>query len=445
LDALGQGILIVNSVEDASELMAKRAANYSDRMLSPVYDLAEVNWIFSFVSYGAQWRDHRRLFHRSLNETQLHRYAHITDEETRALLPRLLADPADFRDLIRFCLAGIIMRVAYGSADYEYNKVLADNAQEVITGILMAADPSKMLVNVLHPLRHVPWWMPGAGWKRTLYKIAAHSRKVVNGPYDQVRERVSCGGQIDSSALAVQFMQKLPKESDPAYRSEDTLARNVAALVFAGGADTSISSALAMVLGLTMKPHVQRRAQRELDAVVGFGILPSTKDIARLPYIQAIVKEAGRWHSVAPLGLPHVARYADVYKGHRVPAGTAVMVNTWAIMHDPDFFKMPLEFIPERYLKDGALDPTVLDPEAVTFGLGRRICPGRHFSNVNMHMLAATLLSCFNLEQVQGEDGQPLPLELGGPSGPIMTPAPFPCRFVPRSPVHVDLIRSCQG
>lgn len=41
-------------------------------------------------------------------------------------------------------------------------------------------------------------------------------------------------------------------------------------------------------------------------------------------------------------------------------------------MHDPEIFERPFEFIPDRYLKEGKVDPTVIDPEALIFGFGRR-------------------------------------------------------------------------
>ena len=41
-------------------------------------------------------------------------------------------------------------------------------------------------------------------------------------------------------------------------------------------------------------------------------------------------------------------------------------------MHDPEVFERPFDFIPERYLKDGKVDSSVIDPETVIFGFGRR-------------------------------------------------------------------------
>ena len=53
---------------------------------------------------------------------------------------------------------------------------------------------------------------------------------------------------------------------------------------------------------MVLYPEVQKKAQAELDAVVGPNRLPDFEDRPSLPYINAIVKESMRWHLVAPLG-----------------------------------------------------------------------------------------------------------------------------------------------
>jgi hypothetical protein len=57
-----------------------------------------------------------------------------------------------------------------------------------------------------------------------------------------------------------------------------------------------------LILALVLYPHVQKRAQAELDLVVGRDRLPTFDDRPRLPYIEAICKEVVRWRMVAPLG-----------------------------------------------------------------------------------------------------------------------------------------------
>lgn len=63
------------------------------------------------------------------------------------------------------------------------------------------------------------------------------------------------------------------------------------------------SSALqSFFLAMTLYPEVQRRAQAELDAVVGKDRLPEFQDRDDLPYVNALCSEVVRWLTVTPLG-----------------------------------------------------------------------------------------------------------------------------------------------
>ena len=57
-----------------------------------------------------------------------------------------------------------------------------------------------------------------------------------------------------------------------------------------------------LFLALVLFPQVQRRAQAELDLVIGRDRLPTFDDRPRLPYIEALCKELMRWFMVAPIG-----------------------------------------------------------------------------------------------------------------------------------------------
>jgi cytochrome P450 len=59
---------------------------------------------------------------------------------------------------------------------------------------------------------------------------------------------------------------------------------------------------LTFILAMKMYPEVQRKAQAEIDQIVGNLRLPNFSDEAALPYVQAVLKEALRWHPVTPLG-----------------------------------------------------------------------------------------------------------------------------------------------
>jgi cytochrome P450 len=105
--------------------------------------------------------------------------------------------------------------------------------------------------------------------------------------------------------------------------------RNVAAIVYAAGSDTTSTAILTLILAMLLHPEMQCTAQAELDRVVGSSRLPTFQDKEHLPYIRCLVLECLRWHSAVPLGLVHIATQDDEYCGYRIPKGTSVMPNIW--------------------------------------------------------------------------------------------------------------------
>jgi cytochrome P450 len=82
-------------------------------------------------------------------------------------------------------------------------------------------------------------------------------------------------------------------------------------------------------LAMVLYPEVQRKAQKELDEVVGSTRLPDYEDRDNLPYINALCNEVLRWHPVLPLGISHRVTQDDVYGRYFIPSGSLVMGNTW--------------------------------------------------------------------------------------------------------------------
>ncbi|KAJ7277243.1 cytochrome P450 [Mycena rebaudengoi] len=89
-----------------------------------------------------------------------------------------------------------------------------------------------------------------------------------------------------------------------------------------------------LVVKLSFSDAGEKKAQREIDAVVRTGHIPNFDDKESLSYVSVIVKEVLRWWPVTPIAVPHFVAEEDMYRGYRIPAGSIVIPNTWAMLHD---------------------------------------------------------------------------------------------------------------
>src|SRR5579862_1056151 len=83
------------------------------------------------------------------------------------------------------------------------------------------------------------------------------------------------------------------------------------------------------MLAMTKYPRVLKKAQEEVDRVVGQNRLPTFADWENLPYINCCVKEILRWRPVAVNGFPHCLTADVEYKGMLLPKGSTVLLNIW--------------------------------------------------------------------------------------------------------------------
>ena len=187
----------------------------------------------------------------------------------------------------------------------------------------------------------------------------------------------------------------------------------------AAGADTTSATLVFWMLAMVTYPEVQKRAQAELDAVVGRTRTPTFADFQHLPYIRAMVKEVLRWCPVVPLGIPHLSTEDDWYDGMFIPKGTIVIANTWELNHDPEIYGGDVaKFNPARFLDAsgdvGPCPPETKEEGHVTYGFGRRVCVGKHVANNSLFIdIAVTLWAC-NIEPGKDEHGNVTPIDVDG-------------------------------
>ncbi|CDO71862.1 hypothetical protein BN946_scf184940.g9 [Trametes cinnabarina] len=428
----GQDVIILNTLKAASDLLDKRAPIYSSRpQFFIVGQMLTEGYFFVFQSYGELWRRMRRAAHESLRNGAVQQFGAIETAETALLLKDLLAAPRQWERHMERTAASTLLAACYGtepaqSAEDPAMKLLHTFTRQIVQSGYVDGN----LVEYLPFLRHIPSCL--APWKKAALDWAPKFTRLFESLYSQSRDRAVNGGRLDSiTAMMVENQEKY-------NLSHKETAWLIATLAAAYETLAGVMSwwALAMVL----YPDIQKKAQAEIDSVVGRSRLPSVEDLDKLVYVRAMLKEALRWHPVGPLGLQHRSTEDDVYEGYFIPKGTICIANVWAINRDPALWGRDAdEFRPERYLESSdSLAAAMVDTKDeghVSYGFGRRICVGRHLARDALLLNMASILWMFNIKPPVDATGKEIYcVEDSVDHGLVVRPQQYEHRFEPRFP-----------
>ncbi|KAF8587788.1 cytochrome P450 [Ramaria rubella] len=438
IKVLGVPMIIVNSMEVAHDLFEKRSSVYSGRYQFPMLTLLDVAWNWGIMDYGSRWRLHRKAFMRNFHPTAVKEYYPIQTKWIRNLLSSLKESPEDFESHLRHHVGAVIMDVVYGIQVLAKDDPYLHTAEDAMAAFSEAATPGSFLVDLLPMLKYVPEWLPGAGFQKKLKIWKVTFTNLVDLPFYSVkRTLVSREGPPTEPSIIARMFAEYSRDGSVPSREEEDIMRATGAVAYGAGSDTTNIALTWFVMAMVLYPEVQRKAQAELDNVLGTDRLPSFEDEERLPYINALCKEIQRWNPVAPLSIPHATSQDDVYKGYWIPGGSVVIPNTWAMLHDERIFgPRPAEFEPERFLRPGARDPNV------AFGHGRRMCPGRYMATSSIFITVASILKVFNITHAKDDVGNVIPVEPICTDGIVTHPERFCCAITPRSLAAESLLAS---
>lgn len=201
-------------------------------------------------------------------------------------------------------------------------------------------------------------------------------------------------------------------------------------LVIAGTDTTYVTLTWAISLLMNNK-QVLKKAQQELDQVVGINRNVEESDIPNLPYLQAIITETLRLYPSSPNSIPHETIEDTCISGYHIPAGTTIFFNILKIHRDPAVWEEPCKFKPERFLASNSKGEVNVkkgqDFQLMPFGGGRRVCPGMTLALRVAQLSLARILQGFDLategdEMVDMTEGCGLTMPKVTPLDVILTP-----------------------
>ncbi|KAI0794212.1 cytochrome P450 98A3 [Fomes fomentarius] len=439
LDALGQPLILLGSYRAASDLLDKRSSNYSDRPASFMVQQVGFDWLMPLMGYGQEWRQHRRELHRVLNPEIIVEYQDIQLMTVRNFLRSLLETPLDLSQHLKFAFAAMIMRIVYGIELREHD----DRYYQMVERMAQVGEeisvPGRFPVESVPLLRFLPSWFPGGGYKRFATAAKRDIHFAISNLFDTAK------GAMDEGSAKESFVTRL-LQGNGVKEGEDAdlhiICKNLGGSVYVAAADTTFATMEGFFLAMARFPEVQRKAQYELDSVVGSDRLPEFSDKPSLPYLSALVKELLRWHVVTPIGVPHRVMDDDEYRGHFIPGGATIFVNAWALSRDADIYPGAEIFRPERFLMNGQLALNRKDPSDYVFGFGRRICPGRHFAEAALFIFCASILHAFRIDAPVDEYGNHVEVDMNIITNAAVSHVPAQrYKITPRSASAECLIR----
>ncbi|OBZ67807.1 O-methylsterigmatocystin oxidoreductase [Grifola frondosa] len=331
-----------------------------------------------------------------------------------------------------------MVKIMYGfePQDDKYFFLLEKASESTTEGLVSGT----FLVEFIPFLKYIPSWFPGAGFQKKFAEWRAASAGLRDIPFGVAKEAFNAG--TASSCIETALLEKISRNGGEYAVEEEKFAKDALATAHEGGADTSFSSIHWFFAAMLAHLEVQRKAQVELDAVIGPGRLPTFSDHDSLPYINAVVVECLHWCPVVPAGAPHRVMADDEYNGYFIPKGSIVISNIWALARDASVYAEPEDFNPNRFLKDGKLDPDVRDPSTLMFGFGRRSnLSWTPFGRcVASSFISRSILHVYEISPHLDEKGRPISFKPAMMPGAFSYPVPFKCTIKPRSKIAEKLI-----
>lgn len=440
---LGTKTLIVLSSDKAvKDLLDKKSNMYSHRQEMYIgQTLCSGDLRVLMMGYDARWRMCRKLVHTLLNISAARSYVPYQMLENKQMLYEMVTQPERCMYNIRRYTNSLTTTMVFGwrSSAYEDEKMM-----QLFEGFSEFAELNQTglaaLVDFFPWLRYLPdFLLPVRAKAKELHR---KEKDLYLGHWLKAKQETKAGTIMRCFSEDLVGAQKTEGFSDDQ-------ASYITGTLLEAGSDTTSSTLYAFVQAMVLYPDVQKKAQAEIDRVVGPNRMPTMDDEPDLQYIRGIVKESLRWMPTTIMGaVPHAVTQDDWYDGHLIPKNAGVVNNVWAINMDPARHPEPRRFDPDRYrddrqsLADAAANPDASKRDQFTFGAGRRICPGIHVAERSLFLGVARML--WALDFAPAKDPATgkvmLPDQEKLTQGFVCQPVEFPVAITPRSEARHQMV-----
>ncbi|WZZ21085.1 hypothetical protein YC2023_122472 [Brassica napus] len=372
----------------------------------------------AFSPYSKYWRQVRKMTVIELyTAKRVKSFRHIREEEVASFVDFIkqsasLANPVNLNKKLMKLSGSVICRVGFGmnlkgsKLENTYEEVIQGTME--VLGSFAAAD-----------------YFPVIG--KLIDRITGLHSKSMDAFFDQ-----SIKHHLEDESLKDDIIALLLKmERGETGLGEFQLTRNhtkgILLNVLIAGIDTSGHTITWVMTHLIANPRVLKKVQAEVREVIKNKNDITEEDIEKMEYLKMVIKESFRINPLVPILVPREASKDIKMGGYDIPKKTWIHVNIWAVHRNPNVWKDPESFIPERFMNN-EIDYKGLDFELLPFGSGRRMCPGMGMGMALVHLTLINLLYRFDWKLPERMEAKDVDLE---ESYGLVCPKKVPLRLIP--------------
>nr|AMW91729.1 flavone synthase II-2 [Scutellaria baicalensis] len=421
--------LVVSTPELAKDILKTHELIFSSRVKSTAIDIVTYGVSFAFSPYGPYWKYIKKLCtYELLGSRMLNHFEPLRALEVREFLKDVMAmgkagKSFNVTEELMKLTSNVMsnMMLSIRAAESEEQAEVARTLIREVSQLFGEFDFGDML-----------WFC-----KSFDFQGIKKRSKDIKVRYDALLEKILTdrenvrrqNGVVEPKDMLDMFLDIMEGgKTDVEFTREHLKA--VILDFLTAGTDTTAITVEWVLAELMNSPKAMKKAQDEMDRVVGRERMMAESDAPNLPYFLAIIKETFRLHPPIPLIIRRSIEDC-VIDGYHIPADTLAFINVWSMGRNEKYWDSPLSFRPERFLEgdNAAIDIKGMHFELLPFGSGRRGCPGMLSAIQEVLIIAGTVIQCFDWEQADGSGRVDMSERPG-----LTTPREIDlvCRVVPR-------------
>ncbi|KAJ1686632.1 hypothetical protein LUZ63_018022 [Rhynchospora breviuscula] len=405
---MGQrNLVVVSSPPLAREVLHTQGVEFGSRTRNVVFDIfTGKGQDMVFTVYGDHWRKMRRIMTVPFFTNKVvQQYRTGWEAEAQSVVDDVRADP-------KAATEGVVIRKRLQLMMYNnMYRIMFDRRFESMD------DPLFLQLRALNGERSrlaqsfeynygdfIPILRPFLrGYLKICKEVKERRLKLFKDYFLEERKKLSSTKPSSNAELKCAIDHILDAQKKGEINEDNVLYIveniNVAAI------ETTLWSIEWAIAELVNHPEIQKKLRNELDKVLGAGNPITEPDTHKLPYLQAVIKETLRLRMAIPLLVPHMNLHDAKLGGFDIPAESKILVNAWWLANNPDQWKKPEEFRPERFLEEEShVEANGNDFRYLPFGVGRRSCPGIILALPILGITIGRLVQNFELLPPPGKD-----------------------------------------